>query len=34
MYTISQRVPVSAMVGFSSDMIVMINRDGRIITGQ
>ena len=31
MYTISQRVPVSAMVGFSSDMIVMINRDGRII---
>jgi len=30
-YTISQQVPVSAMLGFSSDMIVMINRDGRII---
>ncbi len=30
-YTISQRVPMSAMLGFSSDMIIMINRDGRII---
>ena len=30
-YTLSQRVPVSAMMDFSSDMIVMIDQDGRII---
>ncbi|MGB9176546.1 MAG: PAS domain S-box protein [Methanoregula sp.] len=30
-YTISQRVPVSAMLGFSLFMIIMVNRDGRII---
>jgi PAS domain S-box-containing protein len=30
-YTISPRVPVSAMLGFSSDMIIMIDRSGRIM---
>ncbi len=30
-FTISQHVPVSAMLQFSSDMILMIARDGRII---
>lgn len=30
-YTISQHVPVSAMLKFSSDMILMIAHDGRII---
>jgi len=30
-YTLSQRVPVSAMMGFSSDMIVMADKSGWII---
>lgn len=30
-YSLSQRVPVSAMMGFSSDMIAMMDRDQRIL---
>jgi hypothetical protein len=30
-YTLSQRVPVSAMLGFSSDMIIMLDSEKRIL---
>ena len=30
-YTLSQRVPLSAMLGFSSDMVIIIDQEGRII---